>query len=285
MRVNGEIVLQSLTGSSRLLMLDSLAAGSAARAVELQDLTAAPNGAGVTFQDQILMSLEDGKLAMFQIPSGNQSIVAYQPTLRAGEQINWSEPSLPVDDSDSFVILRDRRTLLKIQLQDNPVPHLSKQATLEFEEPVYQTIAAAAGSVYVIRRTPQNDKVVGLDYVTLVEQSSQNVQGRVVWGPFRVGESVLVYTSASRLYCFGASQQLSWVSEPEQIKPIGRGFEVDGHYVLVGGNGMIWKVDAQDGTTQSAVPLGQKITGMPVLFQGQIWVPTSKGVLRPVPLG
>ena len=284
-RVIGEIVLQSLTGSHRLLVLDSLAAGSTSRAVELQDLTAAPHGAGVTFQDQILMSLADGKLAMFQIPSGNQGVVAYQPTLRAGEQINWSEPSLPADDSDSFVILRDRRTLLRIQIQGKPIPHLSAQATLEFEEPVYQTIASAAGSVYVIRRTPQNDIVVGLDYETLAEQSRQPVHGRVVWGPFRVGENVLVYTSASRLYCFGTSQELSWISDSEQIKPIGKGFSVDGHYLLVGANGTIWKVRAEDGATQSAVPLGQKITGMPVLFQGKIWVPTSKGGLRPVPLG
>ena len=284
-QVQGQVVLQSLTGSDELLVFDDLAAGSRALAVKLQGLTAAPNGAATAFSGQVLMPLQDGKLAMFQLPQGTQNVVDFQPTLSVGQQVTWSSPALPSDDSDSFVILRDRKNLMRIALRQDPLVHLSKRASIEFADPVYETIAALNRTVYVVRRAKNNDQVVGLEYQSLVELTSYNVQGRVVWGPYRVGSQVLLYTSLNQLYCFDQNQRCRWITEPNNIKLLATGFVNADELILTGGDGQIWRIQSVDGTTISITDLEHKITGSPVMYDRQLWVPLDSGELRAIPLG
>ena len=284
-QVQGQVVLQSLVGSDKLLVFDELAVGSQAKAVELQGLTALPSGAATAFSDQVLIPLQDGKLAMFQMPEGTQDVVAFQPSLSAGQQVLWSSPALPSDDSDSFVILRDRKSLMRIGLRQDPLVHLSKHASTVFEEPVYETIAALNSTVFVVRRAKNNDQVVGLGYQSLEELTSYNVQGRVVWGPYRVGSQVLLFTSSNQLYCFDGNQRCRWTTEKSNIKLLATGFVNGDELILTGGDGQIWRIRSVDGTTISVKDLEHGITRIPVLHDRQLWVPLDNGEIRAIPLG
>ena len=283
--VQGHVVLQSLVGNDELQVFDGLSIDSQATAVKMQGLTSAPSGAARSFSGQVLMPLQDGKLAMFQIPEGTQQVVAYQPTLSAGQRVAWSSPALPSDDSDSFVILRDRTNLMRIVLRQDPVDHLSKRASTEFAEPVYDTIAAINNTVFVVRRAENNDQVVGLGYQTLEELTSYNVQGRVIWGPYRVGSQVLLYTSSNQLYCFDQNQRCRWTTEQNNMKLLATGFVNDGELILTGGDGQIWRIELVDGTTISITDLEHKITQIPVMHERQLWVPLDNGEIRVIPLG
>ena len=284
-QVQDQVVLQSLVGSDELLVFAELAIGSQATSVKLQGLTSAPSGAATAFSGQVLLPLQDGKLAMFQVPQGTQDVVAFQPTLSAGQQVAWSSPALPSDDSDSFVILRDRKNLMRIALRQDPVVHLSKRASTEFDEPVYETIAALNRTVFVVRRAKNNDQVVGLGYQSLEELTSYNVQGRVVWGPYRVGSQVLLYTSSNQLYCFDQNQRCRWTTEQHNIKLLATGFVNDDELILTGGDGQIWRIQSVDGTTISITDLEHKITRIPVMYDRQLWVPLDNGEIRVIPLG
>ncbi|MBT3889944.1 MAG: PQQ-binding-like beta-propeller repeat protein [Planctomycetaceae bacterium] len=306
-QVQDQVVLQSLVGSDELLVFDDLAIGSQAKTVKLQGLTSAPNGAATAFNGQVLMPLADGKLAMFQLPQGTQDVVAFQPSLSAGQQVAWSSPALPSDDSDSFAILRDRKHLMRIALRPDPRVHLSKRASIEFAEPIYETIAALNRTVYVVRRAKNNDQLVGLGYQSLEELTSYNVQGRVVWGPYRVGSQVLLYTSSNLLYCFDENQRCRWATEQSNIKLLATGF-VNRHtiqpvhrigllrflqqrlfrwdeLILTGGDGQIWRIQSVDGKTISITDLEHKITQIPVMYDRQLWVPLDNGEIRVIPLG
>jgi len=284
-QVQDQVVLQSLVGNDELLVFDELSIDSQATAVKLQGLTSAPGGVATSFNRQVLMPLQDGKLAMFQIPQGTQDVVAYQPTLSAGQRVAWSSPALPSDDSDSFVILRDRKNLMRIVLRQDPVDHLSKRASTEFAAPVYETIAALKNAVFVVRRAENNDQVVGLGYQSLEELTSYNVQGRVIWGPYRVGSQVLLYTSSNQLYCFDQDQRCRWTTEQNNIKLLATGFINDDELILTGGDGQIWRIQLVDGMTISITDLEHKITRLPVMYDRQLWVPLDNGEIRVIPLG
>jgi outer membrane protein assembly factor BamB len=284
-QVQDQVVLQSLVGSDELLVFDELAIGSQAKTVKLQGLTSAPNGAATAFNGQVLLPLEDGKLVMYQMPQGTQDVVAFQPSLSAGQQVAWSSPALPSDDSDSFVILRDRKNLMRIALRQDPLVHLSKRASIEFAEPIYETIAALNRTVYVARRAKNNDQIVGLEYQSLEELTSYNVQGRVVWGPYRVGSQVLLYTSSNQLYCFDHNHQCRWTTEQSNIKLLANGLVNGDELILSGGDGQIWRIQSVDGTTISITDLEHKITRMPVMYDRQLWVPLDNGEIRVIPLG
>jgi outer membrane protein assembly factor BamB len=284
-QVKDQVVLQSLGGSDELLVFDELAIGSQAQTVKLQGLTSSLNGAATAFNGQVLIPLQDGKLAMFQLPQGTQNVVAFQPSLSVGQQVAWSSPAIPSDDSDSFVILRDRKNLMRIALRQDPLLHLSKLASIEFAEPVYETIAALNRTVYVVRRAKNNDQVVGLGYQSLEELTSYNVQGRVVWGPYRIGSHVLLYTSSNLLYSFDQNQRCRWTTEQNNIKLLATGFANGDELILTGEDGQIWRIQSVDGRTINIIDLEHKITRIPVMYDRQLWVPLDNGEIRVIPLG
>ena len=277
--VGEQLVLQSLTGVSDLLLFDTVVAGETAKLISLQNLSGAPAGPGVAFNGQLLLPLVDGQIALVDVTTGAQSLVAYQPVKEPEEVVRWSVAALPSDNAGSFVVVRDRKAIQKIGVSSLPVPHLELQAEATFEVPVYNQVAATGETVYLIRRGRNNDEIVSLSYDSLEELRVQEVAGRVVWGPYRVGELVLVYTSASRVYCFDGQQQLLWRSKQVEMRPVGAGIEEGGNFLLTGVGGILWRVNVKTGATVSESQLGKKVIGSPFVVAGEVWVPTEIGVV------
>ena len=101
----------------------------------------------------------------------------------------------------------------------------------------------------------------------------------MVWGPYRVGDLVLVYTSASRVYCFDGQQQLLWRSEQIEMSPVGTGIEEGDNFLLTGVGGVLWRINVKTGVTVSDSQLGKKVIGAPFVVAGEVWVPTETGVV------
>ena len=277
--VGDRLVLQSLTGASDLLVFDSVGEGESASRIELQELTGQPVGPGVAFNGQLLLPLNDGQITLFDVASGNQTLVAYQPVKEPEEVVRWSVAALPSDNANSFVVVRDRRSLQKIGVSPSPVPHLALQAEAVFEVPVYNQVAATGETVYLIRRGRNNDEIVGLSYDTLEELNIQEVAGRVIWGPNRLDDVVLVYTSASRVYCFDGQQKLLWRSGKVDLSPVGGGI-VDGeNFLITGVEGTLWRLNSTTGETVDASPLNKRVVGTPFKVVNEVWVPTEAGIV------
>tara|TARA_Y100001934_G_scaffold208618_1_gene246782 strand:- start:817 stop:1290 length:474 start_codon:yes stop_codon:yes gene_type:complete len=149
-----------------------------------------------------------------------------------------------------------------------------------FDAPVYNQVAATGETAYLIRRGRDNDEIVGVSYDKLDERSSQEVSGRVVWGPYRLGNIVLVYTSGSRLYGFGPQQELLWRSDQQvDLTPVGGGLQIGDQILVTGLDGTLWRVNAADGTTISEVNLNKRVIGTPFVVSEEVWIPTESGVL------
>ena len=277
--VGGNLVLQSLTGSTDVLVFDDVSVGAKAARVSLQGLSGKPIGPGVAFSGQLLVPIDDGQLAVFDVSSGAQSLIAYHPEKRPEEIVRWSRPALPSDNANSFVVMRGRQQLQKIGVNPEPLPHLELQSVVTFDVPVYEQVAAVGPTIYLIRRGRNNDEIVGLSYDTLEELNTQTLTGRVTWGPYRVGDSVLVYTSGSRLYCFGNQQNLLWRSDKLDMTPVGTGIQDGEDFLMTGLHGTLWRVNTDDGTTVSQTELKQRVVGNPFVVDAEVWVPTASGML------
>ena len=274
-----QLVLQSLTDSSDLLVFDVVGESESAKRIPLQNLTDVPTGGGVAFSGHLLLPLADGQIALFDVTTGKQSLVSYQPVKEPGEVIHWSVAALPSENADSFVVVRGRMSLKKIGINPTPVPHLELQSEAIFEAPIYNQVAATEETVYLIRRGRNSDEIVGLSYDSLEELSVQEVAGRVVWGPNRIGEVVLVYTSASRVYCFDGQQRLLWRSDNVDFSPVGKGIEQDEDFLLTGVEGILWRINAKTGETVSKSQLGKRVIGNPFVVAGEVWIPTEAGIV------
>ena len=277
--VGGNLVLQSLTGSTDVLVFDDVSVGAKAARVSLQGLSGKPIGPGVAFSGQLLVPIDDGQLAVFDVSSGAQSLIAYHPEKRPEEIVRWSRPALPSDNANSFVVMRGRQQLQKIGVNPEPLPHLELQSVVTFDVPVYEQVAAVGPTIYLIRRGRNNDEIVGLSYDALEELNTQALTGRVTWGPYRVGDSVLVYTSGSRLYCFGNQQNLLWRSDKLDMTPVGTGIQDGEDFLMTGLQGTLWRVNTDDGTTVSQTELKQRVVGNPFVVDAEVWVPTASGML------
>ena len=131
----------------------------------------------------------------------------------------------------------------------------------------------------MIRRGRNNDEIVGLSYDTLEELNIQEVAGRVIWGPNRLDDVVLVYTSASRVYCFDGQQKLLWRSGKVDLSPVGGGI-VDGeNFLITGVEGTLWRLNSTTGETVDASPLNKRVVGTPFKVVNEVWVPTEAGIV------
>ncbi len=278
--IGDKLVLQSLTGSTDFLVFDTVAAGTTPANIQLQGLIGQPAGPGGSFRGRLLLPVSDGQLALFDVTTGKQSLVAYHPVKQPGEVVRWSDFALPSDNANTFLVIRDRKSLQKIGINALPVPHLELVGEMFFDAPVYNQVAATGETAYLIRRGRDNDEIVGVSYDKLDERSSQEVSGRVVWGPYRLGNIVLVYTSGSRLYGFGPQQELLWRSDQQvDLTPVGGGLQIGDQILVTGLDGTLWRVNAADGTTISEVNLNKRVIGTPFVVSEEVWIPTESGVL------
>ena len=122
----GRVAMLGSPGQQTVMYADSGEEGPA-RQVDLQG----SHGAMVSaagFANQLLATFNDGSVRLFELPTGNQQVSPFQPSLQPGQRVDWSSPAVHVDSRRGFAVLRDRQQLFRVQVKQDPRPHLALHA-------------------------------------------------------------------------------------------------------------------------------------------------------------
>ena len=122
-------------------------------------------------------------------------------------------------------------------------------------------------------------RLTAFDLVDLKPIKTWPLGASALWGPARVGNSLLVATDRE-LYCFDSKPALLWKKPLPAGPPIGKAFVQGSDFVLASATGMIWRVDRQTGEVKGKLDLGQPLAGGPVACGKKIVVPGSDGCLH-----
>ena len=254
---------------------------------------ATPHAQPVLFDDALLLPRNVGEISLLDFKTGGVHAHSFQPGLGPTERIQWTRPVL-VKNGRQFVIGNNRNQLFRILLKSGKESLLTKARTAELNELVADIdevksgallrsqLAALDDHVFVVMRGISGDVVLHLDVNNMKPASDPvSLEGRVVWGPKTIGQSVFVVSAAENqsLICFQADGKLRWKS-PLQHGALAGPLVVEGSDFLAASiRGVVWKIQGNSGEEVSQLRVAEALASGPRLCDGRLLLSGASGSL------
>ncbi len=256
----------------------------AIQAIDLQ-------GAGVTctpiaFQGNLLFPLDQGDVRLIDPATGQDTLLPFQPKLAPGEKLTWFGPALVGDDGKEFVIANNRRELYRVGIKDTPKPFLAEAASGQLDVDLASHLAAIGDVVYGVVHTTAGDVLKPISASELTAGDDIDLQGtRVTWGPYQVGDSIMVITDDRQLRSFQADNNSRWEQPGVAYgQPAGLPLAVGDDFVFAGRDGTIWRISGATGEEVAKTDLNEPIGSAPLAFGPRLLLCGNDGTLHVVPM-
>ena len=236
------------------------------------------------FAGQLLATFDEGSVCLFELPSGAQQVSPFQPSLRPGQRVSWSVPAVHPDPERGFVVLRDRQQLFRVQVKNEPRPHLALQVKQELSTPVYDVLASIGDAVLAVERSEGHDTLVAFSWDELIELRRWELTGRVLWGPHRVEDRLLLLTDRGRMICHHENLEVAWESTIKSRQLAGPPVIHEGDFIFVSMAGSIWRMDGKTGDVVATSSILEPVVGSPVVFSDRLWLSGADGTIHVVPI-
>ena len=206
---DGRIVFVSSTHPEAILLFDP---GTNARALKLVELRTTPDDLlepPIIYQGGLLAGGRIGQVFVFDPLNGAEMIHPFQPRIEVGLKMNWCRGVVSGHDPSEVLIADGRKTLYRLRVEGTP-PNLTAVAAVDVDDEVVGPLGAVGNTVYTIVRGARNDRVIAYQTSDLVRKGECELDGRLAWGPFRLGDLILLASDGSELSCFVADQDPKW---------------------------------------------------------------------------
>ncbi|MBM4001568.1 MAG: hypothetical protein FJ297_18880, partial [Planctomycetes bacterium] len=232
----------------------------------------------------LVVPIRTGQISAFDLSSGSDLVLPFQPPARGGAAWNWSEPAAIGTDGKEFVIADDRQTLYRMGIVDTGGAHLAPLDQVQTSEPIRGPLAVLDNTVFATVARNDGDVLVSFALPRLKEGVPVPLQGRVQWGPRRAGDSVLIATDTEGLSAWNAAGERKWTSPTPAGGLAGSPAIVGGDYLFASQSGVVWRVAAADGKEIARREIGEPLGGGPVVTGNAVLVPGADGTLIQIPL-
>lgn len=221
---------------------------------------------------------EVGQIFLFGADDATPLATPFQPELVPGKKFNWLTPAAVDGGANSQLAVSDGVTkVYSLRVVDEPEPHLESTAMVDVGPSPLTTRLAAAGATLFAGN--EAGKAARYALPDLVVGEPVDLGGRVTWGPFAVGDGVLLATESDELILLNESGAVAWRQPLAHGKLGGRPL-VDGETAyLVHLAGGLSSVAVGDGSEGAYLDLGQPATAGPVAFGPRLIVVSSDGTL------
>ena len=205
---DGQWVFASSQGYNQLVFYRP---GNVENALRLLTLTV-PLGAAtaepVPFAGGLLVPLQDGNVILADPVSGGERMSAFYPSTQTGTATQWSGPAV-LDGGQEFVIGNNHRYLYHVGIKDKAGKELAALNEKQLEGDMVGPWAAVGSVCFGVFRSGTGDAVAAYTLPGLAPAHQWPLTGRLVWGPQRVGDAVLLATE-KELVCLDGTLQQRW---------------------------------------------------------------------------
>jgi outer membrane protein assembly factor BamB len=233
------------------------------------------------FAGGLLLPLSNGQVSNLDLVTGDDNLLPFQPNQQAGTSVVWQSPALLGTGDREFVITDDRKNLVRVGIGDKPRRHLKALVSVQLEFDIVSPLAATSDAVFGASRQGNSDTVVAFSIADLKIAKEFPLQGRVTWGPERVGNEVYLATDVDGLLCFEAGPNLRWTSALSHGALAGPPVVNGGQLLLASKEGIVWTLDAATGQeTGTPIDVGEPLGAEPVIFPNGLLLPGSDGAVH-----
>lgn len=250
----------------------------------------------IRWQNGLLVPLQDGRLFLLEPRSGKSVAEPFMLLPSHQTEFSWSDPVL-LDNADgvpneilivaSGINTKDDSILYRLAIESvsdgqaivrrNMLTLKGKPWTplVSLDEQAF--FVDSDGIVNVIDTQTKVDKSNGEPFT---ESQTYHLTTSCVWGPQRVGDTVLLASADGKIYSLkrGASPSTGMVFAPCP-SPVGKAVMVPGGILLVDVEGTIRLLDSMTLKTVASKKTNLVFTAGPVLYRETILLPTKDGIL------
>jgi outer membrane protein assembly factor BamB len=264
----------SAAGADQLLFYNPALGNSAAKWIPLDG----PLACAVTsLGDGFIAPLTIGQVFFLSAADGSKLALPFQATLEPGKEWHFKPAGSIGSDPPSFVIADGQGKIYHILLGNNPQPHLHDGERADagphpIESPFIvlgDAALAIGGSSHLLR----------FKLPSLEPAGDSNLPAPVVWGPFRVGDSMLLATANNQLVAIAADGQIKWQAPLEHGDLAGQPLVQDDSMLVAYKKGIVERRSLADGKSLAAKDLEQPLASGPVAFLQRLVISANDGTL------
>lgn len=271
---NGRIVAAAI-GSERLLHFRPGLPRGAAQTIKLKAPISCPP---VAWQDGFVVPTTVGQVFLYTSEDGQQWGSPFQPPLKPGVTYSWNAPAVYGSGEDSKLILTDgSERIYVLSREPTPQPHLSAIQSADVTTAALNTRLAVLGNLAFAGA--QDGSLSTFQLPSLEPGDSVKLGSQVTWGPFAVGDALLLATAAEELVSIGTDAQILWKSSFTHGPPAGRPIAHQNGIEVLWQQGGISRLSADSGDESSFVALPQPVVAGPVKFGKRLVVSAYDGTL------
>lgn len=227
--------------------------------------------------DGFIAPLTIGQVFYLSAADGSSLATPFQPLLQPRTAWDYAPAGVVDEDSRRFVIADGREKIYLVAVVDRPQPHLETVAEADIDPyPIESAVVvmgdtamAVAGGSHLVRfRLP-----------TLERAGESNLPAPVVWGPFRVGDALLVATADEKLLAVSAAGEVTWQAPIEHGDLAGAPLALKDSVLLAYRKGVVERRAIADGKSLSTTDLQQPLAAGPIGFLGRFVLSANDGTL------
>ncbi|MGI9430222.1 MAG: PQQ-binding-like beta-propeller repeat protein, partial [Bythopirellula sp.] len=232
----------------------------------------------VLWEDGFVVPTQTGQVYLYTSDDGEQWGSPFQPPLQPGVTYHWQPPAVYLAGESSQLVLSDGSKKVYLLRRDtSPRPHLTATASADVNTAPLNTGFAVVGDLAVAGA--DNGSVAVFALPDLAAQPSVDIGATITWGPFPVGDHVVLATSTEELIALDDQAQVAWRQSFAHGPPAGQPIVQDGGLVLLWQQGGLSRLDIATGDEATFVPLPQPVVAGPVPFGSRLVVNTYDGTL------
>jgi hypothetical protein len=221
----------------------------------------------IAVDGSLLFPSRGGPVFLWDVDDANErqgAIHPFQPRLSPGRTIQWRRPAVVDEQKQQFVIADSSGVLYLVGAKEEPQPHLADLAQRELDAEVVSPLATLGETGFLVVRTDEQHVLTSFGLTDLKPARPWPLQGRLVWGPERVADAVLLRTDVEGLVCLEASGKQRWIAPANRGPLAGRPLVADDGFVFASRDGTLWRVDARSGQPIAWGPAEQFEVGEPL---------------------
>lgn len=209
---------------------------------------------------------------------GEQAATPFQPAVEPGQKFSWLPPvGIGVPNDGALFVSDGVRRLYRVQLIDQPQPHLEAAATSELTALGLATRLAIAGE-YVIAGNSAGE-LQTFRQEDLEAGPSVSLGSPLTWGPFSAEDGVLLTLESDQLTMVDAAGVVRWQQPLERGPLAGAPLVAEGAAWLTYRNGVVSRIELSNGAEAAFADAKQPLASGPVAFGPRLVVAGADGAI------
>jgi outer membrane protein assembly factor BamB len=229
------------------------------------------------FGGGVLVPLEVGQVFYLNPADGQPLAAPFQPRLTPGAKVLFQPAGQVGSNGRQFVISDGHEKIFLVELATDPQPHLQPIAEKSVGAfPIVSAVVVVGDTAFA---ASDGGQLTRFALPSLENLGQTALPGDVVWGPYPIGELLLVATAKGELVAVNGDGAIAWSDAMQEGELAGPPLAVDGGFLLAYRKGIVERRGTADGAVAARLDVEHPLAAGPVRLSDRVVLTSHDGTL------